>query len=699
VPLLTLLAVVAFVLAVIGYEGSFGSRLLDALRLFPSGFPGRPPPGEDWTLTTARNLAAVLSAAGLIAAILALYSRQLTGVRARSRQRHAVVCGLGEKGIRTVRALRARGLKVTCIDLDGLSDAAEDARARGAIVVAGDATASTSLSRAAVARASIVVCACDDDRVNARIAARVVGLVDPRRKSRLTVFVHVSEPELKASLDALSHSIASVRMEFFNIYDLWARALVDVADLGADGRPPHIVVVGCTPLGHAVAVAAAREWRSVRGGPDERVRVTLLDPSAGTNAARLSSRYPALARSAEIVAVEQVVSSGNPVDFAVLIAQAPATAVFLCLTDDGDNLALALDARNQLGTDVAVVIPGTAWAGAFTSLLPPHSGILAVGYAEEVDALDLLDTSNREELAREVHAHYRTSDDPSSVADVSWAELSEDLREANRAQVDGLERGLRALWFRIMPAFDWDVPTVDLTDAQIEALAEVEHERWCRERRAAGWRFGDERDVTARRHPDLVAWADLSNASREKDRRAVREWPAILARAGRRLAPNEQRERLAKQIHARHRAARAAAGELAPPEWEALDESTRRQNRESADDIALKLLRVGCTLAPAWDDAPTTSLSTHEIEVLAELEHERWCRSKVAHGWRLGPQRNDASKVHPDLVDWEDLPDGRREIDREHVRAIPELLHDVGLKAVRDKPNSLRRDWRWARHR
>jgi hypothetical protein len=509
----------------------------------------------------------------------------------------------------------------------------------------------------------------------------------------------VSDPELEASLDALSHSIDSVRMEFFNIYDLWGRALMDVADLRADGQPPHIVVIGCTPLGRAVAVAAGRQWRSIRGTADERVRVTLLDPSAGTNAARLLSRYPALARSAEIVAVEQDVSSGNPVDFAALVAPATATAVFLCLTDDGDNLALALDARSQLGADVAVVIPGTAWAGAFTALLPPHSGILAVGYAEDVDALDLLATSGREELAREVHDHYRTSADPSSAADVSWAALGEDLREANRAQVDGLERGLRALWFRIAPVFDWDAPTVELTDPQFEALAELEHERWCRERRAAGWRFGRPRDDAARRHPDLVAWADLPTASRDKDRGAVRDWPAILARAGRRLVPDEQRERLARQIHVRHRAARLAAGESSPPEWESLDESTRTQNRESADEIALKLLRVGCSLAPAWDNAPTASLSSDEIEALAELEHQRWCRSKVAHGWRLGTQRDDANKVHPDLVDWEDLPDDRREVDREHVRAIPELLQGVGLKAVRDAPESPRPGPRWARRR
>jgi hypothetical protein len=67
---------------------------------------------------------------------------------------------------------------------------------------------------------------------------------------------------------------------------------------------------------------------------------------------------------------------------------------------------------------------------------------------------------------------------------------------------------------------------------EVDRLAELEHERWCAERRAQGWRYGAERVDRRRRHPDLVPWEDLSDDSKEKDRDAVRWITEILADEG-----------------------------------------------------------------------------------------------------------------------------------------------------------------------
>ncbi|MGD0247358.1 MAG: RyR domain-containing protein, partial [Streptosporangiaceae bacterium] len=66
--------------------------------------------------------------------------------------------------------------------------------------------------------------------------------------------------------------------------------------------------------------------------------------------------------------------------------------------------------------------------------------------------------------------------------------------------------------------------------AELERLAEQEHERWMQERQAQGYVPGPDR--AARQHPDLVPWADLSESSRNKDRNAVHEIPSILRQAG-----------------------------------------------------------------------------------------------------------------------------------------------------------------------
>jgi hypothetical protein len=48
-----------------------------------------------------------------------------------------------------------------------------------------------------------------------------------------------------------------------------------------------------------------------------------------------------------------------------------------------------------------------------------------------------------------------------------------------------------------------------------------------------------------------------------------------------------------------------------------------------------------------------------------------------------------AKKTHPDLVDWEDLPDEVKQYDREFVRLIPYLLQSIGQRICRDSQPKL----------
>ncbi len=38
------------------------------------------------------------------------------------------------------------------------------------------------------------------------------------------------------------------------------------------------------------------------------------------------------------------------------------------------------------------------------------------------------------------------------------------------------------------------------------------------------------------------------------------------------------------------------------------------------------------------------------VERLSENVHDHWAARRMSEGWVHGPQRNDASKTHPDLV-------------------------------------------------
>lgn len=48
---------------------------------------------------------------------------------------------------------------------------------------------------------------------------------------------------------------------------------------------------------------------------------------------------------------------------------------------------------------------------------------------------------------------------------------------------------------------------------------------------------------------------------------------------------------------------------------------------------------------------------------LCRLEHERWCRFHYLHNWRYGPKRDDAARLHPSLVPFNDLSEAEQEKD------------------------------------
>ena len=68
---------------------------------------------------------------------------------------------------------------------------------------------------------------------------------------------------------------------------------------------------------------------------------------------------------------------------------------------------------------------------------------------------------------------------------------------------------------------------------------------------------------------------------------------------------------------------------------------------------------------------------------MARLEHERWVAERTREGWRLGSDHDPVAKTTPYLVDWEDLAEAVRDLDRDAVRELPGQLARHGLAVVR----------------
>ena len=68
-----------------------------------------------------------------------------------------------------------------------------------------------------------------------------------------------------------------------------------------------------------------------------------------------------------------------------------------------------------------------------------------------------------------------------------------------------------------------------------ERLAENAHDIWAARRMAEGWTCGPKRDDDARKHPDLVPYADLPESEKEYDRSTAMETLKAIVALGYRL--------------------------------------------------------------------------------------------------------------------------------------------------------------------
>jgi len=78
-----------------------------------------------------------------------------------------------------------------------------------------------------------------------------------------------------------------------------------------------------------------------------------------------------------------------------------------------------------------------------------------------------------------------------------------------------------------------------LTEKNIELLAEAEHIGWMAFLHSRGWTYGKERCEKEKLHPALMAYVDLSEQEKGKDRDSVRNYSKIVRIAGFRIVVEE----------------------------------------------------------------------------------------------------------------------------------------------------------------
>ncbi len=519
------------------------------------------PGGLPWTLEVARFLVPAVVLFAAVKGILAIFYEQAESLRVRRFHGHAIVCGLGRKGLFITRQLREQGERVVVIERERSHRDIATARLGGARVVIGDATQSDTLKRVRVDRARRLVAVTGNDDQNAAIAAAAREL-STSEGGALGCLVHIGDLDLFETLGEQRLSAQRAQtfwFELFSIGDGAARAALS-AHAAFDPTPgavpagrPHIAVSGHGSLARSLVAHAGKRWQIAHPAGGEKLRVTMLDERADQVVGRLVANYPYLAEACEFVSPDSGAGYGSNtrpphgVDGRPLV-----TMVYVCGDGDGDgDWPTALRLEQGLREFRVPVILFTLSMGGVAALVGAGAESRAVVGLSVFPALeaacepDLLFSGLRDELARAIHENYaraerakpagseRKPDDDRAMR--PWSELDEDLRDQNRDQAADIRPKLEVVGCDLAPLGTWEAPPFVFTDSEVESLAQREHDRWMQYKSSQGWRYGSERDDVALIHPDMTPWSKLDRPTQDKDRDAVRLIPALVQMAGYRV--------------------------------------------------------------------------------------------------------------------------------------------------------------------
>lgn len=495
----------------------------------------------NWRLQVARFAAPGIAAGTLLQSASIVFREQFTRWRSRRSRGHTLVCGLGPVGTRLTEALVADGRRVVAVSAEANTAGEASVKRLGVSVVVGDPTDPGVLAVVRAERATRIVAVTEHDATNVAIASAVAALPRPAGAPPLRCAVRLLDGELAHLLRASELGRAgSVRLEFFNVHERAAHALLEAHPLdgGDPSADPHLVVLGLGQLGRDLVVTAAQRWAERGAGP---LRITLVDRQASGRLHALQMRHPALRRwlDARCIPLDIGAPSEAAVDeFDRALAEHPPTLVVAAFEDESLAWTSGLFVRRRATRPVDIVVRTDADGGFGRHLQGAlggpgaFGGIVTFPFLERACTTDLIEGGVREQLARAIHADHVARAGRSAALHRDWVELDDAERESSRAAADAVVDRLEAIGVRLVPLASWDLDRDVFADAEVEQLAAAEHARWMAERRAAGWTYGPTRDDVARHNPLLVEWDDLPDAVRADNRDAVRALPAQLARAG-----------------------------------------------------------------------------------------------------------------------------------------------------------------------
>jgi hypothetical protein len=257
--------------------------------------------------------------------------------------------------------------------------------------------------------------------------------------------------------------------------------------------------------------------------------------------------------------------------------------------------------------------------------------------------------------------------------------LSSHLKLANIRQARSIPKKLNMIGCELANLSDKREAITEFSEDEIIDLAIYEHDRWCDEKIAMGWTYGEDRDDSKLIHDCLVPWDDLTPEIQQYDIDPVKNIPYLVDSIGLKIVRTKVRL-LTIEMHKFYQ-----SGEKDAEDFEDLPDYIKYSNYKQADFLVKILAELGYEVVDADAKGEAIDFFDEEsLEYLAEREHNAWYKLKVNLGWKYGPVRDEESKTNPKLVEWNNLDGETKDTNKKTFRNLPQLCKNVDLKIVKN---------------
>jgi hypothetical protein len=517
------------------------SNLFRTFQLITLNFPSEIDRELPWQLQVARLAVPIVAAMATFNILVGSITRPARLALLPHTTGHIVVTGAEQLTEGAIKQLARTGKQIVSVAESVDQNRREELEGLGLTIVEADPLRANALKALNLRGAAALFVLHDDDLTNINIAMRAIGQIGQRgdEAGRLNLVVLINNEELatemEAALDGLSrkHGLRyqricadreALRSEMKRFAPVFLKDNLE--------RPSHVLVVGL-----------AGNWQqnllqlivSAQDFPDAPPTLSIVaNADEIENLQKWQQARPELALVATIqtIAVEDDgLPEGSEARTWRETSGAPDLVVIL--REDAAALMTTLRLRRpdcEMGIGKAPVLvrqeredhilPSLALLDAgqrnLMNLVPFGGMIRAETIARVLDGTG-------DERARAQHEAYRraygNAENAHTPSMAPWEDLTEGMREANRsssahAPIMLASIGLKALVGQAAP---------ELTEAQLERLARIEHRRWCADRIERGWRFGAKRDDVRKLHPSLVPFDAMTELERQKDEESVRQ--------------------------------------------------------------------------------------------------------------------------------------------------------------------------------